>query len=98
MNSVKSSGSWCVIKDEDGFLICDTSGAIGRIVAHTQDLDDAILLAASPLLLETVHETRFAYETSFAEYEEDEDIGLSLLGKVDAVPFQSSNLDTKEGK
>jgi DNA-binding transcriptional regulator YiaG len=91
-NRSKIQGRWSVIRDHDGYLICDASGSVGRVVARTSELADATLIAAAPILSDALDETSWVYTTHFEEFggrladqdagEEDAefvDPGLTLL-------------------
>lgn len=95
-NRSQVQGRWSVVQDHDAYLVCDTSGRVGRVVARTGDLADAILIAAAPVVKDALAETSWVYESHFNEFdgylaaqdaaEEDAelvDTGLTLLREAE---------------
>ena len=87
-NRSQVQGHWSVVQDHDAYLVCDASGRVGRVVARTGDLADAILIAAAPVVLEALQETSWVYETQI------NDFGEGYLAAQDAAEEDAELVDT----
>ncbi len=85
-NRSQVQGRWSVVQDHAAYLVCDISGPVGRVVARTGELEDAILIAAAPVVKAALDETSWVYETHFSEAD-------GLLAAQDAVEEDSDRID-----
>jgi hypothetical protein len=97
INRSQIQGRWSVVQDEDVYLVCDTGGSVGRIVARAGNLADAMLIAAAPVIKDAYEATNWVYESYFEgdglipEQHADEetahlvDDGLTLIRQADAA-------------
>jgi hypothetical protein len=84
-NRSQIQGRWSVVQHEDEYLVCDTGGRVGRVVARTKDLADAVLIAAAPVLKDALDETSWVYES----YRERE----GLVAAQDATEEDADSID-----
>ena len=81
----RSERKWVVVKGRDGYAVCDTQEAVGRIVAdNIPSIDDALLMAAAPMLQEACSDAHVVFDDARDHFPDWGELADKLGAALDA--------------
>ena len=90
--AVRPARQWIPVKNGAGYAVCDTHGAVGRIVAdNISSVADALLIAAAPSLYKAGADAFVVFDDARDDFESFGDLADKLGAALDVAKYSRAH-------